>query len=119
MKTIQIAILIAFGFIMVLTTSPDSYASTCAYKETIYSAPQFFILSDNVFVGNVTSITDYGNHQWQVHFDIEKIWKGVATRQTSTVMTNTLKACGYSITVGEKYLIYTNESPYFINTVFS
>lgn len=111
-------VIVGTGCIIILNPS-NSYASTCAVKETIYSAPQFFLLSDNVFAGTVTSITDYGNHQWQVHFDIEKIWKGVATRQTSTVMTNTLQACGYSIAVGEKYLIYTNGSPSFINTVYS
>lgn len=97
----------------------DAYASTCSYRETIYSAPQFFLLSDNVFVGTVTSISNYTDHQWQVHFNIGKIWKGVATRQTSAVMTNTLQACGYSISVGEKYLVYANGSPSFINTAFT
>lgn len=104
---------------VLLITPQHAYASTCAVKETIYSAPEFYLLSDNVFVGNVTSITDYGNHQWQVHFNIEKIWKGTATRQTSTVMAYTLQACGYSITVGEKYLIYTNGSPSTINPIYS
>jgi hypothetical protein len=118
MKTLHFAIIAVFCCVIFLSSS-DSYASTCAVKETIYSAPQFFLLSDNVFAGTVTSITDYGNHQWQVHFDIEKAWKGAATGQTSTVMTNTLQACGYSISVGEKYLIYTNGSPSFINPIYS
>ena len=119
MKTLHVGMIVVFGFIIFFLSPSDSYASTCAVKETIYSAPQFFLLSDSVFAGTVTSITDYGNHQWQVHFDIEKIWKGVATRQTSTVMTGTLQACGYSIVVGEKYLIYTNGSPSFINPIDS
>ena len=104
---------------VLLIIPQHAYASTCAVKETIYSAPEFYLLSDNVFVGNVTSITDYGNHQWQVHFNIEKIWKGTATRQTSSVMAHALQACGYSITVGEKYLIYTTGSPSTINPIFS
>src|SRR5574340_763899 len=121
MKIVHLVIITVFLITatVLLTTPYHAYASTCAVKETIYSAPEFFLLSDNVFVGNVTSITDYGNHQWQVHFNIEKIWKGFATRQTSTVMTNTPQACGYSINVGEKYLIYTNGSPSTINPIFS
>ncbi|MDE1813824.1 MAG: hypothetical protein KGH87_01065 [Thaumarchaeota archaeon] len=120
MKTLHlstITVLIACAIFLII--SDNAYANTCAVKETIYSAPEFFLLSDNVFVGNVTSITDYGNHQWQIHFNIEKIWKGTATRQTSTVMAPTLQACGYSITVGEKYLIYANGSPSTINPIFS
>lgn len=120
MKTLQLTMIAIFTACITFLMIPhDAYASTCAYRETIYSAPQFFLLSDNVFVGTVTSISNYSDHQWQVHFDIEKIWKGVATRQTSTVMTNTLQACGYSIYVGEKYLVYTSGSPYFINTIFT
>ena len=121
MKTLHIIIITVFlaTATVLLTTSHHAYASTCAVQETIYSAPEFFLLSDNVFVGNVTSITDYGNHQWQVHFNIEKIWKGTATRQTSTVMAHTLQACCYSITIGEKYLIYTNGSPSTINPIYS
>jgi hypothetical protein len=118
MKIFYLGMLAVFGYI-ILSNPSYSYASTCDVKETIYSAPQFFLLSDSVFVGNVTSITDYGNHQWQVHFDIEKIWKGTATRQTSSVMTGTLQGCGYSINIGEKYLIYTNGSPPFLNPVYS
>ena len=112
-------IIVLIACAVILIVSHNAYASTCTVKETIYSVPEFFLFSDNIFVGNVTSITDYGNHQWQVHFNIEKIWKGFATRQTSTVMTNTLQACGYSINVGEKYLIYTNGSPSTINPISS
>ncbi|WP_218583583.1 hypothetical protein, partial [Candidatus Nitrosotalea sp. FS] len=119
MKNWRLSIIVLIACAVFLIISHNVYASTCAVKETIYSAPEFFLLSDNVFVGNVTSITDYGNQQWQVHFDIEKIWKGTATRQTSTVMAHTLQACGYSINVGEKYLIYTNGSPSTINPISS
>lgn len=120
MKILHLSIIVTlFTCVIFLIIPHDAYASTCAYRETIYSAPQFFLLSDNVFVGTVTSISNYSDHQWQIHFNIEKIWKGVATRQTSTAMTGTLQACSYSITVGGKYLVYTNGSPFFINTIFS
>ena len=93
-------------------------ASKCEYQETLYFAPQFFRLSDKVFVGTVSSIYNSTNHEWKVKFDIEKTWKGISTQQV-TATSNSLEGCGYSITKGEKYLVYANGSPVYLLTSYT
>jgi len=94
------------------------YASICAYSETLYFAPQFFRLSDKVFVGTVSSINNSTNHEWKVKFDVEKAWKGISAQQV-TIISNSLEGCGYSISKGEKYLVYANGYPPFLLTTYS
>lgn len=120
MKTLHLSVIVTLIMSVIFLMIPhNAYASTCAYRETIYSTPQFFLLSDNVFVGTVSSISNYTDHQWKVHFTVEKIWKGMSSQKPSIVITNSLQGCGYAISMGEKYLVYTYDSPPFLNTSFT
>lgn len=93
-----------------LMIPPSVYASTCAYSETSLTTSQFFLLSETVFMGKVSAIDNYTNHEWKVKFNVEKIWKGLS-RPEITVISNSLVGCGYSIVTGEKYLVYANGFP--------
>ncbi|MDE2588640.1 MAG: hypothetical protein KGL95_03095, partial [Patescibacteria group bacterium] len=88
-------------------------ASTCTYSEKYHELPQIFTLSSYVFDGTVTTIKNDTNHLWDVNFNAEKIWKGTSAPML-TVITNSLQGCGYSITTGDKYLVYAINSPPFL-----
>jgi hypothetical protein len=93
-----------------LILSQNAFADTCAYSGTSLTAPQLFLVSDTIFTGTVSSITNNTNHEWKIEFNAEKIWKGKHDTKIS-VITNSLRGCGYALTVGEKYLVYANDSP--------
>jgi hypothetical protein len=95
--------------------SVPAQANSCADKITSYTTPQFFLLSDTVFSGTVLHIDNTTDHRWQIFFTVDKIWKGSTSEKPLTVMTNTLQGCGYSITSGEKYLVYASGYPSSLN----
>lgn len=97
-----------------LLVPPHAFASTCTYSEKYHTLPQIFLLSSDVFVGTVTSIKNGTNHDWKVNFSIEKLWKGTQGQESVTVTSNNLQGCDYSITNGEKYLVYAISSPPFL-----
>lgn len=105
--------------VIFLITSQYAFADTCSAKLTSYNAPQFYLLSDEVFAGTVQHIDNATDHQWKVYFTVDKIWRGTVGQKPLIVMTNDLQGCGYSIAQGEKYLVYTNGYPPFFNTVWS
>jgi hypothetical protein len=100
----------------ILIIFPHAYASTCTYSEKYHTLPQIFLLSSDVFVGTVTTINNSTDHHWGVNFSIEKLWKGTLGQKSLNVTTNGLQGCGYSITTGEKYLVYAISSPPFLQT---
>ena len=111
LSIIVILLVVMLGFsMMFVTMSTHAYASDCGIKETSLTIPQFYRLSDAVFVGTVSSIKNYSNHQWIAKFNTEKIWKGTQS-QKLTIITGNIQACGYSLVEGEKYLIFANGSP--------
>lgn len=93
-----------------LVFTHNAFADTCSYSWTSLTAPQLFLVSDTVFAGTVSSIDNYTNHEWKVAFNAEKVWKGGQGTKIS-VITNSLRGCGYTLTTGEKYLVYANDSP--------
>lgn len=105
--------------IIVIVDSSHAFADTCSATLKSYNAPQFYLLSDGVFVGTVQHIDNATNHMWRVYFNVDKIWRGSISPKPLMVMTTDLQGCGYSITRGEKYLVYTNGYPPFFNTVWS
>ncbi|MDC8452604.1 MAG: hypothetical protein LV477_06810, partial [Candidatus Nitrosotalea sp.] len=120
MKTLHLAMIMTLSlFVILLGTTQHAYADTCSAKLTSYNAPQFYLLSDEVFAGTVQHIDNTTNHQWKVYFTVDKIWRGTVGQKPLIVMTNDLQGCGYSIVQGEKYLVYTNGYPPFFNTVWS
>lgn len=110
MKIVILSLSVLILSVMFFTMSQHSYASTCAVKESSLTVPQFYLSSDSVFVGTVSSINNYTNHQWKVQFNPEKIWKG-EQNSTITLVTSSPQACGYSLIKGEKYLVFANGSP--------
>ncbi|MDH2908301.1 MAG: hypothetical protein PXX83_09440 [Candidatus Nitrosotalea sp.] len=120
MKIIYLAMVMTLSLsVTLLVTIQHASADTCSAKLTSYNAPQFYLLSDEVFVGTVQHIDNATNHQWKVYFTVDKIWRGTVGQKPLIVMTNDLQGCGYSIAQGEKYLVYTNGYPPFFNTVWS
>ncbi|MDE1876800.1 MAG: hypothetical protein KGH86_08255, partial [Thaumarchaeota archaeon] len=120
MKTLSLATLMTLSLsIILLVTTQHVSADTCSAKLTSYNAPQFYLLSDEVFAGTVQHIDNTTDHQWKVSFTVDKIWRGTVGQKPLIVMTNDLQGCGYSIIPGEKYLVYTNGYPPFLNTVWS
>ena len=112
MKTLHLSI-ITFFLITVtifLIALQHGYASTCSVKETALTIPQFYRVSDSVFVGTITSIDNYTDGQWKIQFNAEKIWKGEKYPMV-TLLAGSLQACGYSLVDGEKYLVFANGSP--------
>ena len=105
--------------VTLLVTTQHASADTCSAKLTSYNAPQFYLLSDEVFAGTVQHIDNTTDHQWKVYFTVDKIWRGTVGQKPLMVITNDLQGCGYSIVQGEKYLVYTNGYPPFFNTVWS
>ncbi len=103
---------------MVITTSSHAYASTCAVKETTLTTPQFYRVSDSVFVGTISSINNYTYNQWKIQFNAEKVWKG-ENHTAITLMANSLQACGYSLVDGDKYLVFANGSPLSLNPMLT
>ncbi|MDE1813238.1 MAG: hypothetical protein KGH87_00680 [Thaumarchaeota archaeon] len=120
MKIIYLAMIMTLSLsVTLLVTTQHAFADTCSAKLTSYNAPQFYLLSDEVFAGTVQHIDNTTNHQWKVYFTVDKIWRGTVGQKPLIVMTNDLQGCGYSIVQGEKYLVYTNGYPPFFNTVWS
>lgn len=118
MKIILLFLFILISCAISLIIFPNSYASTCDVKETTLTTPQFYRVSDSVFIGTILSIDNYTDHQWKIKFNAEKVWKGTQN-QTMTVMTNNLQACGYSLIKGEKYLVFTSGSPPYLISQFT
>lgn len=110
------------SFLVVMATVPTIYnhvyASTCAIKETTLTTSQFYRVSDSVFAGTISSISNYTSHQWKIQFNTDKIWKG-ENRATLTLVAYSLQGCGYSLSVGEKYLVFANGSPLSLNPVLT
>ncbi len=120
MKTRQISIVVTSSlFTLFLIVSQHASADSCSARLTSYDAPQFYLLADGVFSGTVQHIDNTTDHQWNVYFTVDKLWKGSPSVKPLMIMTNTLQGCGYSIIQGEKYLAYTNGYPPFFNTVWS
>ena len=111
MKTLNTLFFIISILAATLLLNPSHvYADSCAPTEIPLTTAQHILLASNVFVGTVKSIKNDTDHQWNVHFSIEKLWKGTAG-QSLTVTTNELQGCRYSITTGVKYLVYTSGFP--------
>ncbi len=110
MKIVILSVLVLILFVSILTMPKQAYGKTCAFSETSLTPSQFFLLSETAFMGKVSAIDNYTNHEWKVKFDVEKIWKGVS-RPEMTITSNSLVGCGYSIVTGEKYLVYANGFP--------
>ena len=110
MKTLQLSIIIGISFLsfVFLMMHVNSYAYTCAVQAPSVTTQYYYLHSDSVFVGTVSSITNYTNHQLNVKFDVEKSWKG---SQHPTITTYSLVACGYSLVKGEKYLVFAAGYP--------
>jgi len=110
MKTLHLSIIIGISFLsfVFLMIHVNSYAYTCAVQAPSVTTQYYYLHSDSVFVGTVSSITNYTNHQLNVKFDVEKSWKG---SQHPTITTYSLVACGYSLVKGEKYLIFAAGYP--------
>src|SRR3989442_8502008 len=111
MKTLNTLFFIISILATTLLLIPShGYADSCAPTEIPLTTAQHILLASNVFVGTVTSIKNDTDHQWNVHFSIEKLWKGTAG-QSLSVTTHELQGCRYSITTGVKYLVYTSGFP--------
>ena len=90
--------------------SSNIYAYTCAVKAPSIPTQYYYLHSDSVFVGTISSITNYTTHKFDVKFDVEKTWKG-SQHPTITITTQGLVACGYSLVRGEKYLVFASGYP--------
>ena len=93
-----------------LVFTHNAFADTCSYSWISLTAPQLFLVSDTVFAGTVSSIDNYTSHEWKIEFNTEKIWKGQQGPKIS-IITNSLRGCDYTLTIGEKYLVYASNSP--------
>jgi plastocyanin len=110
----KIIFILVVTFLVFLATYQNAHANTCAVKETVLTTPQYYRVSDSVFAGTVSSISNYTYHQWKIQFNADKILKGENNTKI-VVITNSLQACGYSLVVGEKYLVFANGSPLGLN----
>ena len=87
MKTLNILFFITSILATTLLLIPShGYVDLCAPTEIPLTTAQHILLASNVFVGTVTSIKSDTDHQWNVHFTIEKLWKGTASQDRKSVV---------------------------------
>lgn len=113
MKYYVLSALVLVLLVMFFMMPNNVFASKCGVPLSFFTTltpSQFFLLSNTTFVGTVSSISNHTNYEWKVQFDVEKIWKGGPANKI-TVITNSLIGCGYTMTEGEKYLIYAHDYP--------
>lgn len=101
------SIFVACFILMMLGTTPDAFACSCARP----SDPQTALTrADAVFNGRVASIQRLemdGYAQLLVKFDIDTSWKGETEDQVFVMTADNSAACGYYFKKGEAYLVYS------------
>lgn len=109
-KAIQVLFVIVGAFLLYSTAVS---ACSCAPPGT----PQEELnRSDAVFAGQVESIQDSltsgfmgPGQDYDVTFDIMRVWKGPETDTLKVKTSSSSASCGYSFQEGEDYLVYANE----------
>lgn len=102
-----IALVTIIGLCATLYAPATVHACSCIARE--YSQSEKMNESTAVFVGTVTAInqTQTGN---TASFDVSAYWKGNVSKKQDVSTASDSAGCGYSFTVGAKYIVYANSS---------
>ncbi len=82
-------------------------ACSCIARE--YSQTEKMNESTAVFVGTVTAINQTQTG-YTASFDVSAYWKGNISKKQAVSTASDSAGCGYSFTLGTKYIVYANES---------
>jgi hypothetical protein len=99
--------------------SQQDYSSVCTVFTPQVPISYRFLISEKVFAGTVSHIDNTTDSEWKVFFTVDKQWKGAMNQKSLMVMASTLQGCGYSIHLGEKYLVYSNGYKLYLNPMWS
>jgi len=97
----------AFGMIvLVLISTIAAPASACSCLRPP-EAPVALAGSTAVFLGKVTAI-ERGKTGLQITIEVDRAWKGIATKTVSLNTAPDDGMCGYHFEIGKSYLVYAN-----------
>lgn len=102
-------VFLAFAFLLIFTGS--TYACSCLasdapVKTQVKTAKTRAV---SVFSGQVLEITPSADQlSVIVRIKVESVWKGASSSEKVITTAHDSAACGYTFTVGQKYLIYTH-----------
>lgn len=98
-----LALLLAFGAVGVVTTSP-AHACSCAGSTIEQRAPE----TDAIFQGEVVDVASAGSGRAVYTFEVLQVWKGTVGAEVDVYTSGSGASCGLEIEYGQRDVIYAD-----------